>query len=280
MLLGEESMLSFVNTPNFFGDYFKRFMAGIKKINLFFLPFLLLSLFYIFSWKVDQEGWKKRVFLLCAFSPILTMPIFFIPAGRLLEPYAPVLILLSVNGILNIRKAIVNLFKPQKSSSPAAGFSTSGFAFGSMIILLAVAVLAVFSLAKAGKMAEEYQDTFQTLKLESAEFKKLGLWADQILPKDAVVMSLSGDSFLFYCNRVVFTIPFAPYERIVEFARKNKVNCLLVSLGKEASWRDDLSFLLEPVKDRSKVPEDSRLKLMDIYKAPSGLGAVMYEFVF
>jgi 4-amino-4-deoxy-L-arabinose transferase-like glycosyltransferase len=280
VLLGEESMLSFVNTPNFFGDYFKRTLAGIKKINLFFLPFLLFSLFYIFSWKVDREGWEKRVFLLGAFSPILTMPIFFIPMGRLLEPYAPILILLSVNGILNMRKASANLLTRHKSSPHAAGFSTSGFSFGSLAILLAVAVLSIFSLAKANEMTEEYENTFQALKLESEEFKKLGLWADQILPKDAVVMVLSGDSFLFYCNRVVFTIPFAPYERIVEFARRNKVNYLLASLGKEASWRDDLSFLLEPVKDSSKIPEDSRLKLVDIYKAPSGLGAVVYKFLF
>ena len=280
VLLGEESMLSFVTTPDFFSDYFKRTLAGIKKISLFFLPFLLLSLFYIFSWKVDQEGWKKKVFLLCAFSPILTMPIFFIPAGRLIEPYAPLLILLSINGILNLRKALANLLRPHKSSPSAAGFSTSGFSFGSLAILLVVVVLSIFSLGKANEMTGEYQDTFQALKLESEEFKKLGLWADQIMPKDAVVMVLSGDSFLFYCNRVVFTIPFAPYERIVEFARKNQVNYLLVSLGREASWRDDLAFLLEPVKDRSKVPEDSRLKLVDIYKAPSGWGGVLYKFAY
>jgi 4-amino-4-deoxy-L-arabinose transferase-like glycosyltransferase len=280
VLLGEESMLSFLTAPNFFGDYFKRMVAGVKKINLFFLPFLLLSLFYIFSWKVDQEGWEKRVFLLCAFSPILTMPIFFIPAGRLIESYSPLLILLSVAGILNIRKALANLLKQHKSSPPAGEFSTSGFPLSSLAILFVVAVLSVFSWAKANEMAEEYQNTYQALKLESEEFKKLGLWADQILPKDTVLMFLSGDSFLFYCNRVVFTIPFAPYERIVEFARKNKVNYLLVSLGKEASWREDLTFLLEPLKDRSKVPEDPRLRLIDIYQAPSGLGAVVYEFVF
>jgi len=272
VLLGEENMFSFVATPGFFKNYLNRTWMGIKKINLFFLSFLLFSLFYIFSWKVDKEGWKKRVFLLCAFSPILTMPIFFIPAGRLIEPYSPLLILLSVGGILNIRKAMAKLSKQAK---PAFGFT-----FGSLTVLLIVALLSIFSLAKATKMAEDHQEIFRTLKLESEEFKKLGLWADQILPRDATVMFLSGDSFSFYCNRVTFTVPFAPYERIAQFARKNRVDHLLVSLGKEASWREDLFFLLEPLKDRSKAPEDSNLRLDEIYKAPSGLGAVLYKFVF
>ncbi|KPL00932.1 MAG: hypothetical protein AMJ91_02405 [candidate division Zixibacteria bacterium SM23_73_3] len=271
VLLGEENIISFVTSPGFFSNYFRNAWNGVKKINLFFLPFLFLSLFYIFSWKVDKEGWKKRVFLLCAFSPLLTMPIFFIPAGRLLEPYSPLLILLSVGGILNIRKAVAEL---SKGTRPAQSFT-----LGSFVVLLFVAILSVFSLVKANEMAENHQKIFGNLKLESEEFKKLGLWADQILPQDAVVMFLSGDSFLFYCNRPVFTVPFVPYERIVWFAEKNKVSHLLVSLGKEASWRDDLSFLLEPLNDRSKVPEDLRLELVNIYKAPSGLGAVLYKFV-
>ncbi len=272
VLLGEESMFSFVTTPGFFTNYLKRTWMGVKKINLFFLSFLLLSLFHTFSWKVDKEGWRKRVFLLCAFSPLLTMPIFFTPAGRLLEPYSPLLILLSVGGILNIRKAVAKLFK---GARPAQSFT-----LGSFVVLLCVAILSLFSLVKANQMAENHQKTFRNLKLESEEFKKLGLWVDQTLPQDAVVMFLSGDSFSFYCNRVTFTIPFAPYEKIVQFAKKNRVTYLLLSLGKEASWREDLFFLLEPLKDRSKAFEDSNLRLVEIYKAPSGLGAVLYKFVF
>jgi len=272
VLLGEESMFSFVNASGFFGDYFKRSWMGVKKINLLLLPFLLLSLFYLFSWRLDKEGWKKRVFLLCAFSPILTMPIFFTPAGRLIEPYSPLLILLSVGGILNIRKSLTKLSKHAK---PAQSFS-----FGSFVVLLIVVLLAILSLAKATQMAENHLKTFRNLKLESEEFKKLGLWADQNLSQDAVVMFLSGDSFFFYCNRVTFTVPFAPYESIVEFAKKNGVSHLLLSLGKEASWREDLFFLLEPLKDRSMTPQDSRIRLIDIYKSPSGLGAVLYRFVF
>ena len=272
VLLGEESMFSFVNAPGFFSDYFKRSWMGVKKINLLLLPFLLLSLFYLFSWRLDKEGWKKRVFLLCAFSPILTMPIFFTPAGRLIEPYSPLLILLSVGGILNIRKSLTKLSKHAK---PAQSFS-----FGSFVVLLIVVLLVILSLAKATQMAENHLKTFRNLKLESEEFKKLGLWADQNLSQDAVVMFLSGDSFFFYCNRVTFTVPFAPYESIVEFAKKNGVSHLLLSLGKEASWREDLFFLLEPLKDRSMTPQDSRIRLIDIYKSPSGLGAVLYRFVF
>jgi len=272
VLLGEESMFSFVNAPGFFGDYFKRSWMGVKKINLLFLPFLLLSLFYLFSSRLDKEGWKKRVFLLCAFSPILTMPIFFTPAGRLIEPYSPLLILLSVGGILNIRKSLTKLSKHAK---PAQSFS-----FGSFVVLLIVVLLAILSLAKATQMAENHLKTFRNLKLESEEFKKLGLWADQNLSQDAVVMFLSGDSFFFYCNRVTFTVPFAPYESIVEFAKRTGVSHLLLSLGKEASWREDLFFLLEPLKDRSMTPQDSRIRLIDIYKSPSGLGAVLYRFVF
>ena len=276
VLLGEESMFSFVTAPGFFGDYLKRTWMGVKKMNLFFLPFLLLSLFYIFSCpmdpaeRVDKEGWRKRVFCLCAFSPLLTMPIFFVPAGRLLEPYSPLLILLSVGGILNIRKVMAKLSKHAKP--------TFGFTFGSFAVLLIVVLLSIFSLAKATEMAENHLSTFRNLKLESEEFKKLGMWADQTLPQDVAVMFLSGDSFFFYCNRVTFTVPFAPFERIVQFAEKNKTDFLLVSLGKEASWRDDLSFLLEPLKDSSKTPEDMRLSLIDIYTAPSGLGAVLYKF--
>jgi hypothetical protein len=272
VLLGEESIISFVAAPGFLTKYLERAWMGMKRVNLFFLPFLLLCLFYIFSWRQGKDGWKKRAFLLCAFSPILTMPIFFIPADRLIEPYSPLLILLSVGGILGIRRSLTKTSKPS-SKAPT-------FAFGSFAVLLVLALLSIFSLGKARGMGENHQMTFRNLKLQSEEFKKLGLWADQILPDDAAVIFLAGDSFFFYCNRATFPMPFAPYEKIIQFANKNEVNHLVVSLGKEASWREDLFFLLEPLKDRTKVPEDSRLQLVDTYMAPSGLGAVLYRFVF
>jgi len=272
VMLGEESMFSFINTPGFFGYYLWRAGMGVKNTNLFFLSFLLLSLFYIFSWKLDKEGWGKRAFLLCAFSPLLTIPIFFIPAGRLIEPYSPLLILLSVGGILNLGKVMAKFSKYAKL--------IKGFTLASFTVLLILVALSIFSLAKATEMAGSYQRTYQGMKLESEEFKKLGLWAHQILPQDATVMFLSGDPFFFYCSRVTFPVPFAPYERIIQFARKSKVDYLLVSLIRETHWQEDLLFLLEPLIDRSKIPQDSRIRLIDIYKAPSELNAVLYKFVF
>lgn len=272
VLLGEESMVSYVTSPGFFAGYLKNAWKGVSGLNLFLLLFFLLSLFYLFSWKIDKAPWEKRAFLLCAFSPILTMPIFFSPAGRLIQPYAPLLVLLSVAGILNIRKG---LGKFSKGSGQGSSLSLGAFA-----VLLVVALLSVFSWTGATGMAEDHQATFRNLKLESEEFKKLGLWADRILPKDAAVMYLSGDSFFFYCNRVTFPIPFTSLDRVIEFARKNKVGYLVLSLGKEASWRKDLSFLLEPIKDRSKIPGRPELSLIDVYKAPSGLGGVLYKIEF
>jgi 4-amino-4-deoxy-L-arabinose transferase-like glycosyltransferase len=272
VLLGEESMVSYVTSSGFFAGYLKNAWKGMRGLNLFLLLFLLLSLFYLFSRKIDKAGWEKRVFLLCAFSPILTMPIFFSPAGRLIQPYAPVLILLSVAGILNIRTVMA---KFSRGSGQGRSLSLGGFA-----VLLAVALLSVLSWAQATGMAGAHQATFRNLKLESEEFKKLGLWADRILPKDATIMYLSGDSFFFYCNRVAFPVPFTSLDRVIEFARKNKVGYLVLSLGKEASWRKDLSFLLEPIEDRSKIPTRHELSLIDVYKAPSGLGAVLYRFEF
>ena len=93
-------------------------------------------------------------------------------------------------------------------------------------------------------------------------------------------MYLSGDSFFFYCNRVTSPVPFATFDRIVEFARKNGLDHLLVSLGKESSWRKDLSSLLQPLTDPGNVRQTRGLSLVDIYKAPSGLGAVLYKFEF
>jgi hypothetical protein len=272
VLLGEESILSYLTSAGFFGKYLQNTWRGIKKMNLFFLIFLFLSLFYIFSSGLDKEGWQKRVFLLCAFSPMLTMPIFFVPAGRLIEPYAPLLILLSVGGILNIRRSLTALTKH-------TGISSS-LTFGSFAALLAVVLLSFFSITKANQMAQEHQSTFRNLKQESQELKKLGALADRILPPDAKVIFLSGDSFFFYCNRPTFPIPYAPFERIVEFAEKEGADHLVVSTGKEASWREDLFFLFQPLKDPSQVPEDRGLKLVETYLAPSGLGAVIYKFVY
>ena len=272
VLLGKRSILSFVTSPHFFGDYFRSALDGMKSASLFFLIFLFLALFYMFSWKVDQEGWKKRIYLLSAFTPILTMPVFFAPAGRLVEPYSPLLILLSMAGILNLKKVLTQSSK--SASSPRK------LKLGTLIVLLVVVLLSAFSWAKADRMAKDYENTMQNVKLEAEEFKKLGLWADKILPPDAVVMFLSGDSFFLYCNRVTYPVPFEPFDRIVEFAKKNKIDYLVASLGKEAYWRDDLTFLLKPLEDRSQVPEDSRLKLVDVYQAPSGLGAVVYRFEY
>jgi 4-amino-4-deoxy-L-arabinose transferase-like glycosyltransferase len=272
VLLGKESMFEFVTSPYFFSDYFRSALGGIESISLFLLIFLILALFYVFSRKVDKEGWEKRVFLLSAFTPILTMPIFFVPAGRLVEPYSPLLILLSVAGILNLRNLLAKSIK-------SIGLPRN-LSIGGLVILALVFLFSVFSWAKANRMAEDYGNTIQDAKLEAEEFKKLGLWADRILPRDAVVMFLTGDSFFVYCNRVTYSTPFAPFDGIVEFAKKNKIDYLVVSLGKEASWRDDLAFLLKPLEDRSQVPQDARLKLVDLYQAPSGLGAVVYRFEY
>jgi 4-amino-4-deoxy-L-arabinose transferase-like glycosyltransferase len=272
VLLGEESMLSYLISPGFLGSYLRNFWMGLKKMSLFFLIFLFLALFYIFSPRLDKERWQKRVYLLCAFSPMLTMPIFFVPAGRLTEPYAPLLILLSVGGILNIRKSLAALVKHTGK--------TSSFTLSSFATLLAVVLLLLFSLTKTTQMAEDHQGTFRNLKFESQELKKLGSLADRVLPQDAEVIFLSGDSFFFYCNRPTFPIPYAPFERIVQFAKKEGADHLVASSGKEASWREDLSFLFEPLKDPSKVPGDRGLKLVETYLAPSGLGAVIYKFVY
>ena len=270
VLLGERSLLGYVTSPNFLNSYFTLFLAGIKSISIFSTIFLVLSLFYLISWRVDREGWKKRIFLLCIFSPILTMPVFFVPTGRLLEPYSPILILLSIAGILNLRNVLF------KSTSPAIAFKNLNI--GSLAIFLFVALLSIFSMVKEVQAAEGHESDFQNVKFQAEEFKKLGLWADRTLPKDAVVMFLSGDSFFFYCNRVTYSAPFVPIDQIIEFAKRNKIDYLMISLGKEVSWREDLTFLLNPLRDSSKPPEDSRLKLEDIYQAPSGLGAVVYKF--
>ncbi len=272
VLLGKESLFSFLFAPGFFGYYLWRAKMGLSKIDLFFLIFLLLSLFYIFSWRRDEQGWQKRIFVLCAFVPLVTIPIFFIPTGRLIEPYSPFLILLSIGGISNIGKWMDKLAGNKKS--------VLNLSFGSLAVVLVVASLLAFSLTKANKMAKNHQKSLQNLKQQSEEFKKLGLWVDQILPSDASVMYLSGEPFFFYCDRVTYPLPFAPYERIVQYAKKNKVDYLLVSLIKETHWQKDLLFLLEPVINRSQVPKDPRLRLVDIYQAPSGLNAVLYKFVF
>ena len=146
--------------------------------------------------------------------------------------------------------------------------------------LLVVGVLCVFSVAKTGGMAKDHEKVFQATKRGSTEFKKLGLWADRTLPEKASVMCLSWDTFFFYCNRQAFTVPFARWEEIVTFAQANGISHLLMSVSIQASWRDDLAFLLEPLKDPSKVPRDFNLELVDIYKTSSPVGAVLYEFVF
>jgi 4-amino-4-deoxy-L-arabinose transferase-like glycosyltransferase len=272
VLLGEESILGYVTSSGFLAGYLKNVWTGVKEANLYLLLFFLPSLFYLFSWRIDKAPWEKRFFLLCAFSPILTMPIFFSPAGRLTQPYAPLLILLSVGGIQNIRRALGKL-------SRASGQS-SGLSLGAVGVLLAVFLLSVLSWTQATAVAERHETRFGNLKLESEEFKKLGLWADRTLPKDAAVMYLSGDSFFFYCNRITTPVPFASFDRIVEFSRRNRLDYMVVSLGKEASWREDLSFLLQPLAEPGGVRQTEGLRLVDIYMAPSGLGAVLYKFEF
>ncbi len=272
VLLGEQSMFSFLKTPGFFGSYFRRIWLGMKKINIFVLPFLLLSLFYLFSWNTEKERLKKRLFLLFCFAPLLTMPIFFAVAGRLIDPYAPIVILMAVAGLLNLTELA--------AGSKRAGSPEGKSLVGLLAVLLVVGLLSVFSVAQAGQKAKIYQRVFQATKYGATEFRKLGLWADRTLPEDASVMCLSWDTFLFYCNRQTFPVPFAGWKEIVRFAQTNGIGYLLVSVSMEASWREDLAFLMEPLQDRSRVPSDSNVKLVDTYRAPSGLGAVLYEFEF
>lgn len=272
VLLGQEGIFSLLKKPGFFGDYFRRIWLGWKKLNLFFLPFLLFSLFYVFSWKLDKEGARQRLFLILSFSPMLTMPVFFTPAGRLIEPYASLIMLMTVAGMFNLARLIA---RRKRQLGP---LGIGGPAFGGA--LLVVVLLSVFSLAQADRMAENHQKIYQGTRQAAGEFKKLGLWADKTLPKDARVMCLSWDSVLFYCHRQTWPVPFATWKEIVRFARENHINYLLISPGMQSSWREDLAFLLEPLNDRSSAPQDSNLKLVNIYRASSRLGAVLYEFEF
>jgi len=272
VLLGEENTFSFLKRPGFFGDYFRRIWLGLRKIDLFLLPFLLFSLFYLFSWRMEKRGWGPRLFLLFSFAPLLTMPVFFAVAGRLIEPYAPVIILMAVAGMFNLPKLILRPRSPEGQAG--AGWAGFGGAF------VLVALLSVFSLSQAGRMAENYERVFQATSRGAAEFKKLGQWADGHLPQNASVMCLSWDSLIFYCDRQAYPVPFATWDQIVRFAQENHIQYLLVSQSMQASWRKDLAFLLEPLDDRFKVPQDSNVKLKNIYRAPSGLGAALYEFEF
>ncbi len=272
VLLGQESMFSLLKRPGFFGAYFMRIWLGWKKINFFILPFLLFSLFYLFSWKLEKGGAKQRLFLLLSFSPMLTMPIFFTVAGRLIEPYASMIMLMTVAGMFNLARLVVR----RKTQSNPLGIG--GPAFG--VALLVVALLSVFSLAQANRVAEDHQKAYKNTRRAAAEFKKLGLWADKTLPQDARVMCLSWDNVFFYCERQTWPVPFATWEEIVRFAKENHIGYLLISPSMQSSWREDLAFLLKPLKDRSSAPQDSNLKLVNIYRASSRLGAVLYEFEF
>jgi len=93
-------------------------------------------------------------------------------------------------------------------------------------------------------------------------------------------MCLSWDNVFFYCERQTWPVPFATWEEIVRFAKENHIGYLLISPSMQSSWREDLAFLLKPLKDRSSAPQDSNLKLVNIYRASSRLGAVLYEFEF
>jgi 4-amino-4-deoxy-L-arabinose transferase-like glycosyltransferase len=272
VLLGQESMFIFLKRPGFLGDYFRCIWLGLKQIDLFLAPFLMFSLFYIFSWKTEKRGSAPRQFLLFSFAPLLTMPVLFVVEGRLIEPYAPLIILMAVAGMLNLAKLAIR--NRRHKSSEVANL----FRYGTSLVV--VAVLSVFSVAQAGRMAENYEKVFQATNWP-AEYKKLGQWVDERLPQNASVMYLSPwDSLIFYCNRQAYPMPFAAWQEIVQFAKENHIKYLLISQGMKAYWRKDLAFLWKPFEDRLEAIQASNVKLIDLYRAPSGLKVVVYEFEF
>jgi len=138
-----------------------------------------------------------------------------------------------------------------------------------VVILLLFFMPNIFKALNLGKGKrfidrESYSDKMYMKSVDSGyiQHKEVGLWLKENLPTDARIMSYDY-AFAFYQGvnptKTHFMFPYAAYRKIIDFARYNKIDYIIISSA-FSHYRPSLKFLL----DEKNIPSELSL----IYKYP------------
>lgn len=104
--------------------------------------------------------------------------------------------------------------------------------------------------------------------------KEMGVWISKNTPKDAVVMARWG-RLTFYTDRKTVMFPYAEWEIIKKYMKKNGVTHLVVDEG-FFDMRPQVRHILTPIYSGSSMSPDNLLSIIGIKRHQFG-GMIVYE---
>lgn len=115
---------------------------------------------------------------------------------------------------------------------------------------------------------------FNPKELNYLRQKEMGVWISKNTPKDAVVMARWG-RLTFYTDRKTVMFPYAEWETIKRYIKKNGVTHLIVDES-FSDIRPQVRHILTPIFSGSSVSPDDSLSIIRIKRDRFG-GMIVYE---
>lgn len=217
-----------------------------------------------------REKLVERAYLLATFAPLGLIIVFFFIGPEYTQPYLPILFLWIGQGLLWLEELVPRRIGKDNGERDKR-FSRSGV-FSLLIVLF-------FSGVTVIKQVPADRNEPYSYEKDGGRFddKQIGIRLRGSLPENAVIMTRSG-RIGFYSQRRYVTPPQAGYAKIVDYARKNKVDYLIATVPL-LNMRPQLEFLYMPLlQPQNKFAPPPELDLVYVGQEPGGLPYLVYRF--
>ncbi len=219
--------------------YGTNFYCYYKKLLPHIFPPLLILLIGVglFSTTWDRMRLKKEIYLTLMIAyPFFIYP-FFASGHRRLVTILPILIIWMSKGIYELQEWVTLSLE----KSTLLNFNPFIKKICRNYIIMPVVILSLLPMT--------IQYTVVDTHYGFHPYEKAGKWIQSHLPLDSILMSRF-HRISFYSARKNIPLPYAEYKQIIEFARYQNVNYIIIDEQIVTKVRPQLSFLL----DESNVP--------------------------
>lgn len=237
----------------------RRYVVNLHLLNKYVIPGLfcpaVLILFGAGLFLGDPGRTRKASVLFLALVPYLAFP-FFIVDPRYFVPFVPIIIIWTARGIVEASARIAELSKDSDSIA-AERANRQGLVETALVAMVIISFIPF---------------TFRSFlrnETGASVYKEAGSWIRSNLPPGAVLVCRR--PFLpFYSGKEQVVLPFAPLERIIQYARCKGADYLIADEN-ELEERRDMRALLDEAyssDDLSRVRafKDKSGKRLNIYQ--------------
>lgn len=237
---------------------FSELPAALNGAMPWYLLFAAAAAFFVFPW--NRKDLLARACIISICSPLIIYILFFVQQ-RGFHPYISALCVMagagvSLPGRFLEKSGIVVVLRPLTS-----------------ILLLALPLAGYYVYLDFPREKPPYNYEQDGGRRDD---KHIGLRLKKILPPDAIIMTRSG-RIAFYAEKPMIIPPQEPYEKIMDYAQKNRVTHLILTIML-ANMRPQLQPLFAPLENPG-VPFTPPAGIKMIYAGiePGGLPYIVYE---